>query len=69
VKDWYAPSDAYWMRKRDLDFNASSPIFEYKGREYLVSSSKECRLWQGNGQIWYRNVYVKALDRPLEFPK
>ena len=41
LKDWYAPSDAYWMRKRDLDFNASSPIFEYKGKEYLVSSSKE----------------------------
>jgi len=45
LKDWYAPSNAYWMRKRDLDFNASSPIFEYQGKEYLVSSSKECRLW------------------------
>jgi outer membrane protein assembly factor BamB len=45
LKDWYAPSNAYWMRKRDLDFSASSPIFDYKGREYLVSSSKECRLW------------------------
>src|SRR5262249_28618428 len=45
LKDWYAPSNAYWMRKRDLDFNASSPIFDYKGKEYLVSSSKECRLW------------------------
>ncbi len=45
LKDWYAPSNAYWMRKRDLDFNASSPIFDYQGREYLVSSSKECRLW------------------------
>jgi outer membrane protein assembly factor BamB len=45
LKDWYAPSNAFWMRKRDLDFNASSPIFDYRGREYLVSSSKECRLW------------------------
>jgi outer membrane protein assembly factor BamB len=45
LKDWYAPSDAYWMRKRDLDFNVSSPIFDYRGKEYLVSSSKECRLW------------------------
>ena len=45
LKDWYAPSNAYWMRKRDLDFNASSPIFDFKGKEYLVSSSKECRLW------------------------
>jgi outer membrane protein assembly factor BamB len=45
LKDWYAPSNAYWLRKRDLDFNTSSPIFEYKGKEYLVSSSKECRIW------------------------
>jgi len=45
LKDWYAPSNAYWMRKRDLDFNVSSPIFDYKGKEYLVSSSKECRIW------------------------
>jgi len=45
LKDWYAPSNAYWMRKRDLDFNTASPIFDYKGKEYLVSSSKECRIW------------------------
>ena len=45
LKDWYAPSNAFWMRKRDLDFNASSPIFDYKGKEYLVASSKECRIW------------------------
>src|SRR4026207_1938049 len=33
------------MRRRDLDFDTSSPIFDYKGKEYLVSSSKECRIW------------------------
>jgi outer membrane protein assembly factor BamB len=45
LKDWYAPTNAYWMRKRDLDLDTSSPIFDYKGKEYLVSSSKECRIW------------------------
>lgn len=45
LKDWYAPTNAVWMRKRDLDFNTTSPIFDYKGKEYLVSSSKECRMW------------------------
>jgi len=45
LKDWYAPANAEWMRKRDLDFNVTGPIFDYKGREYLVQSSKECRLW------------------------
>jgi putative pyrroloquinoline-quinone-binding quinoprotein len=45
LKDWYAPSNAYWLRKRDLDMNVTGPIFDYKGKEYTVQSSKECRLW------------------------
>jgi hypothetical protein len=24
---------------------------------------------EGNGQIWYRNVYLKPQDKPLDFPK
>ena len=32
LKDWYAPSNAYWMRKRDLDFNASSPDLRLQGQ-------------------------------------
>ena len=24
---------------------------------------------EGSGQVWYRNVYVKRFDKPLEFPK
>jgi outer membrane protein assembly factor BamB len=31
LKDWYAQSIAVCMRKRDLDFDASSPILDYKG--------------------------------------
>jgi PQQ-like domain len=45
LKDWYTPSNAFWLRKRDLDMNVSGPIFDWKGKEYLVESSKECRLW------------------------
>lgn len=45
LKDWYTPSNAIWLRKRDLDMNVTGPVFEYKGKEYLVQSSKECRLW------------------------
>ena len=43
--DWYAPKNALWLRKRDLDINVTGPVFEYKGREYTVQSSKECRIW------------------------
>jgi chorismate-pyruvate lyase len=24
---------------------------------------------EGNGQIWYRNVYLKQQDKPLDFPR
>ena len=45
MTDWYTPSNAYWLRKRDLDINATGPVFEYKGKEYTVQTSKECRVW------------------------
>jgi outer membrane protein assembly factor BamB len=45
LKDWYTPTNAFWLRKRDLDMNVTGPIFDFKGKEYIVQSSKECRLW------------------------
>ena len=45
LKDWFAPSNADWLRKRDLDMNVTGPVFDYKGKEYTVHSSKECRIW------------------------
>ena len=45
LTDWFAPSNAAWLRKRDLDMNTTGPVFEYKGKEYTVQSSKECRIW------------------------
>lgn len=45
MSDWYTPTNAIWLRKRDLDMNVTGPVFEYKGREYTIHSSKECRIW------------------------
>lgn len=45
MQDWFAPTNAFWLRKRDLDMNVTGPVFEYKGREYTAQSSKECRIW------------------------
>ena len=45
MNDWFAPSNAVWLRKRDLDMNVTGPVFEYKGKEYTAESSKECRIW------------------------
>ena len=45
LKDWFTPTNAFWLRKRDLDMNVTGPVFDFKGKEYMVQSSKECRLW------------------------
>ncbi len=45
LKDHYAPSNAVWLRKRDMDMNVTGVIFNFKGREILVNSSKECKIW------------------------
>ena len=41
----YAPKNANWMFKRDLDINVSPLAFDYRGRKFLIGSSKECRVW------------------------
>lgn len=43
--DYYGPSNAEWLWKRDLDMQVTPVIFDYKGREYMVDASKECRLY------------------------
>ncbi len=45
MTDWYTPSNAVWLRKRDLDMNVTGPVFDFKGKEYTAHSSKECRIW------------------------
>lgn len=45
LKDYYGPSNAAFMWKRDLDMQVTPTVFKYKGRELLATSSKECRLF------------------------
>ena len=45
LKDWYIPSNWAWMSKRDLDMQVTPAIFTYKGRELMVTGSKECRVY------------------------
>ncbi|MGH9591681.1 MAG: PQQ-binding-like beta-propeller repeat protein [Bryobacteraceae bacterium] len=45
LKDWYIPSNWAWMQKRDLDMQVTPAIFTYKGRELMVTGSKECRVY------------------------
>jgi len=45
LADYYGPSNAEWLFKRDLDMQVTPAIFDYQGREYMVSASKECRIY------------------------
>lgn len=45
LADYYGPSNAEWLWKRDLDMQVTPTIFSYKGKEYMVDASKECRLY------------------------
>jgi len=45
VKDYFTPPNWYWLWKRDLDPNNTATIFNYKGRELMVASGKECRVF------------------------
>ena len=43
--DYYGPTNAEWLVKRDLDMQVTPVIFHYKGNELMVDAGKECRLY------------------------
>jgi outer membrane protein assembly factor BamB len=43
--DYYGPSNAEWLYKRDLDMQVTPAIFDYKGKELMVDAGKECRIY------------------------
>ena len=43
--DYYGPSNAEWLFKRDLDMQVTPAIYDWKGREYMIDASKECRIY------------------------
>jgi hypothetical protein len=44
LKDYFTPTNWEWLQKRDLDPNNTPTIFNYKGREIMAASGKECRV-------------------------
>src|SRR5206468_9648546 len=45
VKDWFTPPNWEWLWHRDLDPNNTPTIFNFKGRELMAASGKECRVY------------------------
>ncbi len=45
LTDYFGAPNANWLWRRDLDVNTTPVAFDYRGRKFLVGTSKECRLW------------------------
>lgn len=45
LKDYFIPTNWPWLRRRDLDVNVTPAVFNHKGREWLVATGKECRIY------------------------
>ena len=43
--DYFEPTNWAWLQKRDLDMQVTPAIFQFKGRELMVTGSKECRMY------------------------
>ena len=45
LTDYFGAPNANWLWRRDLDVNTTPVVIDYRGRKFLVGTSKECRLW------------------------
>jgi outer membrane protein assembly factor BamB len=43
--DYFGPPNANWLFRRDLDVNVTPMPLDYRGRKFLVGTSKECKMW------------------------
>ena len=60
--DFFGPPDANWAYKRDLDINLSPVAFDYRGRQFLIASGKQCRIWLLDRQNFGGDDHRSALD-------
>jgi len=45
LEDYFGAPNANWLWRRDLDVNVTPVAFDYRGKKFLVGTSKECRMW------------------------
>ena len=45
LADYFGAPNANWLWRRDLDVNVTPMSFDYRGRKFLVGTSKECKMW------------------------
>jgi outer membrane protein assembly factor BamB len=63
LQGFFGAKNANWLYKRDLDVNVSPMAFDYKGKHFVVGTSKECRLWLLDGDRFGGDDHTTPLDR------
>jgi outer membrane protein assembly factor BamB len=63
LEDYYGPSNAEWLVKRDLDMQVTPVIFKYKSKELMVDAGKECRLYLMNTESIGGDDHRTPLER------
>lgn len=58
----FSPKNADWLYKRDLDINVSPVAIDYKGKHFVIGTSKECRMWLLDGDHLGGADYTTPLD-------
>jgi hypothetical protein len=61
--DYFEPTNWAWLQKRDLDMQVTPAIFSFKGRELMVTGSKECRMYLLDTKSAGGENHQTALDR------
>ena len=53
--DYYGPSNAEWLFKRDLDMQVTPAIFKYKGKELMIAAVPECTALNKSASVLSRS--------------
>lgn len=61
--DYYGPSNAEWLYKRDLDMQVTPAIFDFNGKELMVDAGKECRIYLMDVESIGGDDHETPLDR------
>jgi outer membrane protein assembly factor BamB len=63
LQDYFMPRNWAWLRQRDLDMQVTPSIFNFKGKELMVTGSKECRMYLLDTRNIGGEDHMTPLDR------
>jgi hypothetical protein len=66
LKDYFAPSNALWLWKMDLDMQVTPALFDYKGHKLLATSCKEAAFSCWIGTTWAAPIIARRWSADVD---